>query len=95
MPNVAVGMSNKLSCYPFRRACERRIGEGWTWNEIGDAYYGKTDCNHNSSAIRRLVGILPEGRSKGRSPKPRAYIKYDSAVKLVRALALDPIDFDI
>ena len=86
---------------PIAQAALRKVESGeMTWSDICRSL-GWVDKNNgaDTSRLRRRLGLV--GQTKGGGSRNRKELRlmtgmrYETAVEIVRALGLDPVDFDL
>ena len=95
-----MGRRGELDVAPFREAILKEIEGGTTWSELCFRIgYTRTDKSRPSgrsadtTRLQRLVGCR-EDISHGKRHF-RGAISYETAVKIVKALERDPVDFGV
>lgn len=88
---------------PILEACQRAIAEGSDWSKISRALgYLRTDKRRgftyaDTSRLKRNLGLMSNIKThKGVQRKvPVINMRYETAINIIQALNLDPVDFDL
>lgn len=84
-----------LDIAPFRNALRQHLNNGGRITELSRRMY---DDPTRTTQIMRMAGLKPTHAGRP-AQRGRLYynrrIHYDNAVKLIRALGLDPVDYGL
>ena len=98
-----MGERGEIDVAPFREAALEAIANGATWSELafrmGYVRKDKRTANLDGKAaditrLKRRLGVVDEYHSNGRRYRTKG-ISYEIAVRVVKALERDPVDFGV
>jgi hypothetical protein len=89
VPAMTMATLNLVSNAPLRREALRKVERGMTWTELAEAA-GMMDNGPRGHAdttrLKRRLGLTGDARTGRISGR----VRYETAVRLARALELDP-----
>jgi hypothetical protein len=81
----------RIDLAPLQEVARTRVARGETWIGIAErGGYRRANGTADTSAVQKALGLRVESRGRARRS-----CSYDGAVRLARALDLDPVDVGV